>query len=165
MLLYSPIFLFLIPGFILFLIGIDSMFLLYFGNLKLFGITFYTHPMFLSSLLIITGYQLMFFAIFAKVYANTHLGDENLFFEKIYKIITIEKASLIGLGILIIGIIVFIYILIKWINSGFGGLDESKNAILALTLFILGIQTIFSSFMLSILGIKEKWKLQYFIII
>ena len=43
-----------------------------------------------------------------------------------------------------------------WIKSGFGALNEIKNSILALTLIVIGIQTIFSSFMLSILGIKEK---------
>ena len=35
-------------------------------------------------------------------------------------------------------------------------LDEVNNSILALTLITVGIQTVFSSFMLSILGIKEK---------
>jgi hypothetical protein len=42
------------------------------------------------------------------------------------------------------------------VKSGFGELDEVKNFIVALTLAVIGIQTIFSSFMLSILSIKEK---------
>jgi glycosyltransferase involved in cell wall biosynthesis len=156
MLLYSPVFLFFIPGFIFFLLGLDSMIWFYFGNPKIFGVQFYTHPMFLSSLLLIIGYQLMFFAIFAKTYAITHLKEKNDFFEKLYKRISIEKASIAGLIVIVLGIVLFLWILIKWIKSGFGSLQEVKNAIVALTLTVLGLQTIFSAFMLSILGIREK---------
>ena len=155
MLLYSPLFLFFIPGLILFLLGILSLFLFYFKNPIILGFTFYTHPMFLSSLLIIIGYQLIIFSVFAKTYAITHL-EENSGFEKFYKYITIEKASIFGFSISLIGLIIFMIIFYKWFKSGFGSLNEIKNSILALTLITLGIQTIFSSLMLSILGIKER---------
>jgi len=156
MLLYSPLFLFFIPGLILFLIGISSISLLYFKNLEIFGFTFYIHPMFLSSILIIAGYQLIIFSIFAKTYSITHLDEKNLFFEKLYKYITIERASLIGIFIILLGLTIFTTIFYKWTSSNFGELNEIKNSIIALTLITIGVQTIFSSFMLSILGIKEK---------
>ncbi|MBD3252207.1 glycosyltransferase, partial [Candidatus Pacearchaeota archaeon] len=156
MLLYSPIFLFFIPGSVLFILGLDSLIWFYFGNPEIFGITLYFHPMFLSSLLLIIGYQLMFFAVFAKTYAITHLKEKNILFERLYKYITIEKASILGIITGILGITIFLWIFLKWISTGFGSLNEVKNAILALTLTIIGIQTIFSAFMLSILGIKEK---------
>ena len=155
MLLYSPLFLFFIPGIILFLLGLISMFLLYFDSLIIFGIQFQYHPMFLSSLLVIIGYQLIIFALFAKTYAITHLDNKPIF-NKIYKYITIEKASIFGLLLSLFGLVIYLTIFIKWLSTGFGALQEAKNSIVALTLIILGIQTIFSSFMLSILGIKEK---------
>jgi len=155
MLLYSPLFLFFVPGFFLFLLGILSLLWFYFTNPKIFGITFYTHPMFLSSLLVIIGYQLIIFSLFAKTYAITHLQEKS-YLEKFYKYITIEKAIIFGFFLSLIGLIVFITIFIKWLSSGFGSLNETKASILALTLIVLGIQTIFSSFMLSILGIKER---------
>jgi len=156
MLLYSPLFLFFIPGMLLFFLGLLSMFWFYFWNAHLFNLTFQFHPMFVSSLLTLIGYQLIVFAAFAKSYAINHLGEESRFMEKIYRCITIEKASIVGILLGLIGVIIYIFILIKWIKSGFGSLNEVKNSILALTLIVLGIQTIFSSFMLSILGIKEK---------
>ena len=156
MLLYSPLFLFFIPGLILFLLGASSLVALTISNPTFLGFTFYIHPMFISSLLTITGYQLIFFGIFAKTYAITHLGESNKKLEKIYKNITIEKAGIFGITIILAGIIIFGTILSNWINSNFGNLDEIKNSIVALTLITLGIQTIFSSFMLSILGIKER---------
>ena len=156
MLLYSPLFLFFIPGLILFLLGISTLITFYLKNPTIFGFTFYTHPMFLSAILTITGYQLIFFAIFAKTYAITHLGESNKKLEKIYKNITIEKAGIFGSIIIILGLALFLSIFYNWISSDFGELNQIKNSILALTLITLGIQTISSSFMLSILGIKEK---------
>jgi len=155
MLLYSPLFLFFIPGSILFFIGLLSTFWLYFGSPEILGIRFQYHPMFLSTLLIIIGYQLIIFALFAKTYAITHLGDKSIM-EKLYKYITIEKASIFGIFILLLGMIIYLVIFIKWLNTGFGALQEVKNSIIALALIVIGVQTIFSSFMLSILGIKEK---------
>jgi len=155
MLLYSPLFLFFIPGLILFLLGIITLIIFSISNPTLFNITLYTHPMFLSALLTIIGYQLIIFSIFAKTYAITHLNEHSPL-EKYYKHITIENASIIGGAILAIASIFYIFVLIKWIRSGFSSLDQIKNLIIALTMATIGIQTIFSSFMLSILGIKEK---------
>lgn len=156
MLLYSPLFLFFIPGLFLISIGILSMLWLYFLNPNIFGVKLFYHPMFLSSLIITTGYQLIIFSAFAKIYSINHLKEENKLFEKILKHITIEKASLLGLLIIILGFLIYALIAIKWFKSGLGELNEVKNSIIALTLLTIGIQTIFSSFMLSILGIKEK---------
>jgi len=156
MLLYSPIFLFLVPGIILFFLGLESMIWMYFGTAEIFGIQLYFHPMFLSALFVILGYQLIVFAAFAKIYSITHLKEKSETFDKLFKLITIEKAGIFGSLIILAGIVVYVWIFSKWIGSGFGSLNEIKNSIVALTFTIVGFQTIFSSFMLSILGIKEK---------
>lgn len=156
MLLYSPLFLFFIPGLFLFLSGILSMAWFYFGTPKILGIQMYYHPMFFSSALVIIGYQLIIFAAFAKSYAINHLGESSGKMEKLYKLITIERASIIGIAILILGSLIYAFILSEWISGGFKSLEEIKNSIVGLTLIILGTQTIFSSFMLSILSIKEN---------
>lgn len=155
MLLYSPLLLFLIPGLFLFSLGLFSILWFYFGSSIFLGIKFQHHPMFLSALLVITGYQLMVFALFAKTYAIIHLKDKPIF-NKLYKYITIENASIAGILLGTLGIIIYLGIYIKWIKTGFGALNEVRNSIVALTLITVGVQTIFSSFMLSILGIKEK---------
>lgn len=154
-LLYSPIVIFFIPGLFLFLLGLIVMTLIYFDIFILFGKQFIIHPIFISSLFVITGFQLISFAGFAKTYAYTHLEENGLFIEKILKYMTLEKALILGFLVLLLGLIIFIYIFITWINSNFGGLDQIKNSVIALTLIILGIQTISNSFMISILGIQE----------
>ena len=131
------------------------MAVLYFTKPTVFGITFFFHPMFLSAALAIIGYQLMLFSMFSKIYAITHLGDRSPSFERLFKIFSIEKAGIAGIILTLIGGLVFASIAIKWITSGFGSLDEAKNSIIALTLLVIGVQTLFSGFMLSTLGIKE----------
>ncbi len=155
-LLYAPLILFMLPGLTLFALGAISMLILYFGHLSLFNIEFYTHPMFLSAVLMILGYQLVFFGGFAKMYSIAHLGDTNKTIQSLLKHLTIEKAGLVGITLTLIGGFIYIYIFTSWIQSGFGSLDQIKNSVVALTCITLGVQTFFSAFMLSIIGIKEK---------
>ena len=156
MFLCSPLFLFFIPGLIFFLLGFETMLWFYFTNPIILGIKFQFHPMFVSALLTIIGYQLIFFAFFAKTYSTTHLKEESPALDKLYKYLNLKTGSILGVLLDLAGLIIFIFILIKWISTDFGALNQVKNSILALTLITIGIQTIFSSFMLSILGIKEK---------
>ncbi len=155
MLLFSPMFLFFVPGLFLFLVGLSTLGWLYFGSPEFLGIKLYYHPMFISTALIVLGYQLMILTAFAKIYAYTHLGERSKSLEKLFKHITIERASLAGLLIVAISLLIYIYILSGWINSGFSSLNHIKNSIVAITMFIIGTQTIFSSFMLKILSLKE----------
>jgi hypothetical protein len=155
-LLYSPLLLFFLPGLILFILGILATIIFYFFSPKLFGIQLYVHPLFFFSVMIILGYQLIIFSGFSKVYAITHLGDSHSILESFFKRLTIEKVGFLGIIIALIGVVIYGQIFFNWMNSGFSSLNEIKNSIVALTFSILGVQTFFSAFMFSILGIKEK---------
>ena len=155
-LLYSPLLLFMLPGLVFFCIGLLSMVGLYFFQIELFSIRLYIHPFFYSSLAMVLGYQLMIFAGFSKIYAVTHLGDNNDAIINSFKYLNIEKGLIAGLTLLAIGAFMYLYIFVDWINTNTGQFDQIKNSIVALTLLILGIQTFFSSFMFSIIGIKER---------
>jgi hypothetical protein len=104
----------------------------------------------------ILGYQLVFFAGFAKTYAITHLGDTDKLLEKMFQKLTIERVGFTGLLVALFGVVIYLYIFIKWVGTDAGSLDETKNLIVALTTLTLGAQTFFSAFMFSMLGIKEK---------
>lgn len=155
-LLYSPLFLFLLPGILILTTGLILLFTFYFLEPKIFGVQFYMHPMFLFAIMTIVGYQLIIFAGFAKIYAITHLGDKDETIENLFKKITLEKAGFVGVLSTLTGIIIYVLIFINWINSDFSSLNETKSMIIALVLTVIGIQTFFSAFMFSILGIKEK---------
>lgn len=142
MLLYSPLFLFFVPGAFLLCIGALGFFFSYFDLIQIGNIRFQEHPLFVFALFTIVGYQLVIFAFFAKTYAITHLGEAPVF-EKFYRHITIERAGLAGILLSLFGAAIYWGIFKKWIHIQFGPLNEIKNAILALMLVTIGIQTFF----------------------
>lgn len=154
-LLYSPLFLFFLPGAIMFGVGVVASAVVY-ARLPLLGWQFYYHPLFLLLLLVIGGYQLMIFAFFAKTYAVTHLGETSKLLDWLHRHITIERAVLVGGLAVIVGVLLYGAIFVRWAQAGFGELEEIRLSFVAMTLGVIGVQTIFSSFMLSILGIKHQ---------
>ena len=154
--LYSPLYLFFIPGMFLFLNGLFFMFLIYFFSIPFFSIDFYLHPIFVFSLMLIVGYQIIFFGIFSKIYSITHLDEKNIKIEKMFKYITIERAAPVAVLVILFGLGIFTSVLYRWVSNDFSELSEIKNSVVALTFIVLGIQTFFSSFMLSILSIKNN---------
>lgn len=155
-LLYSPPVMFLLPGAFLFLIGAISIFILYFTTSHIFDLQHYVYLMFLSSILMIVGYELILFAGFTRAYAIAHLGNTDSFLDPLYQKINIEKAGLTGILLSLLGITIYLFIFVKWIHSGFDSFDEVRNGVVTLTLLTLGVQTLLSAFMFGILGIKEK---------
>ena len=125
-------------------------------SIKKYASPLFSTPAKASSLAIILGYQLILFAGFSKIYAITHLGDSDKTLEKLFKYLNIEKGIIFGLLFFICGAVLLGYIVYLWLSSGLGELNEIKNSIVALTFLVVGIQTIFSSFMFSIVGIKEE---------
>ena len=156
MLIYSPNHVFLYPGILSVIIGFLIMILMLLQKLTLFGRTFQTHPMFIGSALAILGYQLILTGIFAKIYSNNHLNEKDKNLEKLFHIFNLEKAILTGGLFLIAGFIIYLNILVTWISSNFGHLETINLSIFALTIIIIGIQTISAGFFFSILGINEK---------
>lgn len=155
MLLYSPNYLFLIPGLFLSVLGFLIMLILLKGPIQFFNISLDIHPMFVGSLFTIIGYQIILLWLYAKTYAINYLDEKNRLIIIINKIFSLERGILFGLIVFFFGLILNLNILIEWIKSGFGSLRELRTAIFALTLVVIGIQSVFSSFFLSILGLKK----------
>ena len=157
MLMYSPTHLFLIPGVILMAVGLAFLILLLPGPLRLGSLNLGVHYMIIASLLFILGVQTIWTGLFAKVYSVTErFGSEDRIIGFMTRHFNLEKGIALGLTVLLAGLGLYVYILWKWVVSGFGALQELRVGILALTLSVTGIQTIFSSFFLSMLGIRKR---------
>jgi glycosyltransferase involved in cell wall biosynthesis len=157
MLLYSPMFLFLVPGALLFLSGLILMTLLLAGPVHVGAITLDIHPMIVGALLTIVGFQIITLGVYAKTYAiKMGLDKPSGFMRFIEKYANFERGILAGLIIGAIGLILDISILREWIDVGFGALSELRTAIFALTLVIIAVQVMFSAFFLGVLGIEKR---------
>ncbi len=159
MLLYSPSYLFLAPGIFLTGLGFLTQLLVLFGVLKIRGHALDAHFMVLSSLVSILGFQIANLGLYAKTYFFVEDFEDHTGLPlppAFYKHFKLEHGILIGFFVFLIGFIIDVYISIKWVSNDFGPITEMKLAILSLTFIVIGIQTIFSSFFLSMLGIERR---------
>jgi uncharacterized protein YjeT (DUF2065 family) len=105
------------------------------------------------------GFQLVTFAFFTRVFAVAEgLLPEDPRLTRVFKIFTLEKGIAAGLVVFLAGTILFLRALWLWKQAHFGLLPSTeenlRRLIPAATLMILGIQGIFSSFFMSVLGLK-----------
>lgn len=157
MLLFAPTYLFLAPGAIFMSIGFIGLLALTWRPVWFLGRAFDFHSMILASLLTLLGYQIIMLGIYAKVFSWTQGFSKNSFIiNHTLRYFRLEGGILLGSLISLVGLTIGFLTFIRWAQQGFGALWAIRPAILSMTFLVLGIQIIFSSFFLSILGIEKR---------
>jgi glycosyltransferase involved in cell wall biosynthesis len=158
MLLYSPRWLFLIPGLLIALASLGLAAALSLGNLRVGGIVLDVGTLTVACMTVIIGFQLVAFAFFTKVFAVAEkLLPEDPKMNGLFKVFTLERGIVFGLLVVLAGILLLAHAVWVWRQAGFGLLNSEDNLrrlLPAATMIVLGIQTIFSSFFMSVLGLK-----------
>jgi glycosyltransferase involved in cell wall biosynthesis len=161
MLLFSPRWLFLWPGLVIFFIGTIGMLLMSGGPLVLGQIRAERNSMLVSGMLMLVGYQAIFFGLFTKIYSQSMgLRPEDSRLERWFKLFSLEKGILFGLFLVASGGVVLVVAMARWAAVHFGSLagDEltPRLVIWSVIATTLGIQTIFNSFFISVLGLRAR---------
>jgi hypothetical protein len=156
MLLYSPSWLFFAPGLVLLLLGVAGMLVLASGPVDVFGRTWQIHTMLAFVALTLIGAQVIQLALFARTYALTHYGEHDALLEPLRRRIHLEHGLLVGVALLLGGGAVLLVVLVRWAHAGFGALADEYPTALGVTLFGLGVQTIFGSFFLALLTMRSR---------
>jgi hypothetical protein len=158
MLIYSPDWLFLLPGLLLGVLGVAAGMALALGPVHVGNVEFSTGTLAVACMAVIIGAQLVAFAFFTKVFAiGEKLLPEDPRFSRVFRTFTLEKGICFGLVILALGLGLLLHNLWIWKQAGYGLLsyaDNMRRLLPAVTLIVLSIQTIFSSFFMSVLGLK-----------
>jgi glycosyltransferase involved in cell wall biosynthesis len=158
-LMYSPRWLFLTPGLALLLTAAVAYGLALPG-LAIGGVTFDVHTLLVGSLSGILGFQLLQFAVMAKTFAISEgLMPEGQLMRKFKEWATLERGLAFGATAFCCGSLLLGAAVNQWRVAGFGDLDYAATmrwVIPGVTLAMLGCQTVFSSFMLSILRMARK---------
>lgn len=158
MLIYSPKWLFLMPGIVLLLLGALGLVLPIAGPFKLGGASLDIGTMVVASMAMVLGYQLVAQAFYAKVFAvGEGLLPNDAHFAGLFRHWNLEKGCVLGVLLTLCGFAGLGWAVWSWSQAGFGPLKPEANLrrlIPSATLTILGLQTIFSSFHLSVLGLK-----------
>ncbi|WP_418511365.1 glycosyltransferase family 2 protein [Corallibacter sp.] len=164
LLLYSPMWLFLIPGILLMITGILASGVLISQSIIIEKIVFDIHTLLYTSSMVLVGFQFFVFYALTKVYAveNQLLPKSNRY-EKLFKYLNLESGLIIGAILLASGIGLSFYGVSIWKNFEYGNLNPSKTLrviIPAVFTGLLGMQIIFFSLFFSILGLKNSKQTQ-----
>ena len=155
MLVYNPNFLFILPGALIALLGAVVMTLV-FAHASLFGLSFFIHTLIAGSLLVVVGVQLLGFGLCGRAYAVYHLGDRDPWFERMQTRFRLEHGLLVGGALTLAGMTMGGVVVGRWLARGLGSLYEERLSVLAATAMITGIQIFFTSFLLSIIGLRRR---------
>lgn len=155
MLLYAPTYLYLLPGLVFSLFGALMMLL---SLLRVnIGYTPGFHSMIVGSLLVIVGYQVIYLGLFAKIYGvHTDLFDRDSITELFLENVSLEKGAIIGISVFLAGFAYSVHLVARWVGSGFALLPLKGEDMIAFTLLVVGLQTLFNSFFLSMISNQQE---------
>ncbi|OGX27115.1 MAG: hypothetical protein A3J51_03025 [Omnitrophica WOR_2 bacterium RIFCSPHIGHO2_02_FULL_45_21] len=157
MLLYCPVWLYFIPGASGFVMGISILLLLLKGPFLFLGRYWDIHLMVFASVISILSYQILHLGVYAHTFAIRQgflkYDAITLFFKRRFNL---ERGIALGSAIFLIGFSVMFLIFLEWLTRDFGSLYRIRESILAMTLIVIGLQTMFSSFFISLLFLESK---------
>jgi glycosyltransferase involved in cell wall biosynthesis len=160
MLLFSPRWLFLIPGISISSLGLAGFIPLSLDAVALGKVTLDLGALMGCALLLLVGFQLICFAIFTRVFAVAEgLLPRNQKLEDALDSISLEWGLILGMTLSAIGVAMFGMAVWDWYVAGFGTLslvDNLRRIIPASTLVMLGVQILFGSFFIGVLGLKSR---------
>ncbi len=160
MLLYSPRWLFLYPGLAMIAAGLLAGLWLLPGPRLVGGVEFDVHTLLYAAMAVLVGCQVVFFSMFSTVFATTEgLLPPPRPRDRVWPSMRLETGLAVGAILAAIGIAGSVYAVWIWKDTTFGALDPSRTlrtVIPSMLALVLGIQTIFNSFFLSLLGLKRK---------
>jgi glycosyltransferase involved in cell wall biosynthesis len=155
LILHSPRHLFIVPGVLMSALG-ALICVMVLAHVDVLGRRWEIHSLIGGSLLLIVGLQVVTLGLCAFAYATYLMGEHDPWFDRMSERYRLEHGLLLGGAIVLVGAAMIVAIVIEWIEHGLGSLADERLAIVAATLLVLGVQVIFSSFLLSILGLRRR---------
>jgi glycosyltransferase involved in cell wall biosynthesis len=153
-LVYNPTFLFIVPGLVMLSIG-SIITLLVFLEVPVFGRNLLVHSLIFGCLLILIGVQAIGLGLCARAFGVYFIGEQDQLFQRLRSRLRLEHGLALALLVLTVGLALIGVVIGKWAASGFGTLREERLAILAFTVIAVGAQVFFTSFLVSIIGLRR----------
>jgi glycosyltransferase involved in cell wall biosynthesis len=160
LLMYSPTWLFLYPGLILFALGLIGAFALLPGIVRIGDVNFDIHTFTVACVAVLIGVQAVSFGVIARKFATDHgLIPPSRRFSGILDALTLERMLVGGAIIALLGTAGLLFCTLRWAATGFGGLEYStllRVLVMSLTAIAIGIQLALTGFLSAIIEIPKQ---------
>jgi glycosyltransferase involved in cell wall biosynthesis len=154
MLLYSPSWLYFVPGLVLLFLGLVGAIALAAGPVTIFGRPWQIHTLFLCIAALLLGTQIVQLGVFARAFAANHLGETDRLIEWARGRISLEHGLALGAALLLAGLVTLVAIFLSWALDGFGALAHEYATAIGFTLLALGTQVMLGSFFVGLLTMR-----------
>jgi glycosyltransferase involved in cell wall biosynthesis len=160
LMLYSPRWLFLIPGLLMMTLGLIGSVALSAGPIHAGAIVFDVDTLVGTSAILVIGFQAVLFALLTKVYAMEEgFLPHDRRVQRLVDSWSLERGLVVGGGLAFAGLFGLVASLVHWQGHSFGELnprDSLRIVMPAATALIMSFQMIFASLFVSILAIRRR---------
>jgi hypothetical protein len=130
--------------------------LLVLAQVPVFGRDLQTHSLIIGCLLVILGVQAIGLGLCARAFGVYFISDQDEGFQRLRARFKLEHGLVVALGIALTGFVLLGIVIAKWAAHDFGTLSETRLAVVAATFIVVAAQIFFTSFLLSILGLRRR---------
>jgi glycosyltransferase involved in cell wall biosynthesis len=157
MLLFSPSYLFLMPGLLLMISGGVIAGALLPGPRTFLGRTWDYHPLLFGASMLILGYNLVLFDVLAKAYSMAAgFAQPGRWLKGLRRSFSLERGVTAGLLLFAAGVAAELAVVAAWVRSGYGELMAVRQIVVGMALMVVGVQTLFASFLVSLMDIERQ---------
>lgn len=157
MLLFSPSYLFQLPALALMLVGGLVVALLAGGPVGFFGRTWDHHTFLFGALAVAFGYNLMLFHVFAKTFSvGAGFARPDRWLSAVLRLFSLERGLIAGGLLFLAGLGLELKIVADWWFAGRGELAAVRGVVAGMLALLVGAQTVFASFLISLLLLKRR---------
>jgi glycosyltransferase involved in cell wall biosynthesis len=157
MLVYSPSYLFQLPGLLLALVGALLVAALAGGPREFLGRQWDYHGLLFGAIALILGWNLVLFDVIAKTFSmGAGLARPGKWLARLTEWFTLERGLVIGGLMFVLGAGLEVKIVLDWARAGYGPLMAVRGIVIGMAAMVLGAQTAFASFLVSLLLIKRR---------
>ncbi len=89
-------------------------------------------------------------------FGTYYMNEKDPWFDRMRERFRLEHGLVLGGFITLLGLITAVVVVLTWASENFGKLDAASPAVLAATLMIIGVQIFFSSFLISVIGLRRN---------
>jgi glycosyltransferase involved in cell wall biosynthesis len=157
MLVYSPSYLFQLPGLLLIFVGALLAAWLAGGARELFGRVWDYHVFLFGVVALILGFNLVLFDLFAKTFSmGVGFARPGRWLSSFYRLFTLERGLVLGGLVFLGGLALEAKIVYDWVASGYGPMMAVRGVVTGMCAMVIGAQTVFASFLMSLLQVKHR---------